>query len=160
MTVSEGGVPAIPPHPDTKAVTEIALTLGRPTSWSAVADHIAEIASAIAATGRPRPRAGAESGSVRDLLNQFEESHPCPTDDAIAARDWHVLNGLVVELSDAELNADTLECVAGVVGATGRPHPGGSLHGDAYETSLAFWSGEGPTLPTGTLVIKVDDVDL
>src|SRR5690606_21542437 len=109
---------------------------------------------------RPRPHADAESGGVRDLLDQFEVSHPCPTDDDIAARDWQVLNGLVVELSDAEPSADTLEHVAGLVGATGRPHPGGSLHGNAYETSLAFWSGEGPTLPTGTLVIKVDDVDL
>jgi len=160
MTVPEGGVLDAPLHPDTKAVNEIALTLGRPRSWSAVADHFEEIARAIAATGRPRPHADSDSEGVRDLLDQFGASHPRVNDDDIAARDWQILNDLVVELSGAEWNSDTLEHVAGVVGETGRPHPGGSLHGRAYETSLAFWSGEGPRLPSGTLVIKVDDHDL
>ncbi len=160
MTVSEGGAPAAPVHPDSKAMNKIALTLGRPRSWSAFTDHFEEIARAIAATGRPRPHDSAESGSVRHLLDEFEVSHPCAPDDGIAARDWRALNDLVIELNGMVWNADALEYVAGVVGGTGRPHPGGSLHGSAYETSLAFWSGEGPRLPTGTLVIKVDDVDL
>lgn len=149
-------------YSDTLAMNEVALALGRPTSWADVHRLLDEVAAIVAATGRLRA-----GGAPRDLLDrawvqarQFGEGHPQPNEDAQAARDWEALNALAAELSDAVWRLRLLEQVAEVVAATGRPHPGGSLAGRAYAAALARWSGQETGLPSGVLVIHVDDLDL
>lgn len=149
-------------HSDTRAMNEVALTLGRPTSWAEVRRYLEEVAAIVAATGRLRPD-DSPRGSIDQAwvqVVQFEADHSRPNEDAQAARDWEALNALAAELSDAAWRPRLLERVAEVVAATGRPHPGGSLHGRAYAAALARWSGQETGLPSGVLVIHVDDLDL
>lgn len=150
-------------HSDTLAMNEVARTLGRPAAWADVRRYLDEVAAIVASTGRLR--AGDVSSGLHGRtwfqdLDQFKADRPQPSEDAQAARDWEALNALAVELSDADRRLETLERVAHVVAATGRPHPGGSLHGRAYAAALARWSGEETGLPSGVLVIRVDDLDL
>lgn len=149
-------------HSDTPAMNEVALALGRPTSWAEVHQYVDEVAAIVAATGRLRavdpPHGSVDRAWVQVV--QFEAGHPQPNGDAQAARDWEALNALAAELSDAAWCLRLLEHVAEVVAATGRPHPGGSLHGRAYAAALARWSGQETGLPSGVLVIHVDDLDL
>lgn len=158
-----GGEASTSGHLDTLAMNEVALTLGRPAGWAEVRRYLDEVAAIVAATGRLRA-GGSSSGMLGRAwfqdLDQFKADHPQPREDAQAARDWETLNSLAVELSDADWRLQKVEHVAEAVAASGRPHPGGSLHGRAYEAALARWSGEATGLPSGVLVIRVDDLDL
>src|SRR5690606_23332689 len=58
---------------------------------------------------------------------------------------------------------DSLEYVAEAVAVSGPPHPGAHA-GRAYEAALERWmsgalAADGLDEPTGTLLIKVDDID-
>ncbi len=154
------------PHRDTKAMNAIALTLGRPASWDGVGDYLDEISHVIAATGRPHP--GAVFGSAggewfRAALRDFSVA-PDTAGGGWAVADGDTLNRIAAHLgSGAQWGPDDLEHVAQMVSDSGRPHPGAS-DGRTYEAALERWmsgalAADGLDEPTGTLLIKVDDID-
>lgn len=154
-----GNAPLADPHRDTKALNQIALTLGRPGSWDGGADYLDEIARVIASTGRPHPGAS-DAAALSEQLERFKAESPCPS---IGRGDWHRLNAITAVLAGSPWGPDTLEYVADAVAVSGRPHPGAS-DGRAYEAALERWmsgalAADGLDEPTGTLLIKVDDID-
>lgn len=155
------------PHRDTKALNQIALTLGRPGSWDGGADYLDEIARIIAATGRPHPGEvfGYERGPqrFRAALRAFKTAARAEAGEWGVA-DSEALNRIAAHLgSGSQWGPDDLEHVAQMISDSGRPHPGAS-DGRTYEAALERWmsaahAADGFDEPTGTLLIKVDDID-
>lgn len=154
-----GNAPQSDPHRDTKALNQIALTLGRPGSWDGGADYLDEIARVIASTGRPHPGAS-DAAALPEQLERFKAESPCPSS---GRGDWHRLNVITAVLAGSPWGPDTLEYVADAVAVSGRPHPGAHAGRD-YEAALDRWmsgalAADGVDKPTGNLLIKVDDID-
>lgn len=158
---------ATPATSDTEAMDRIALTLGCSDSWDGGADYLDEIARIVAATGRPHPGEvfGYERGPqrFRAALRTFKTAARVEAGDPVVADD-EALNRIAAHLgSGSPWGPEDLEHVAQMVSNTGRPHPG-AVPGASYEAALHRWLDAAPFAgdpeePTGTLLIKVDDID-